>query len=1036
MPSVHELASEQFYRWEQCGRGWRVFDHPVSPEPPFHPFTYSLPKMAVDDGRRPTLFSSLIQGLSRAISTKPESASMAVDEAEEELEAESNELRRESLVELQLLLPRDFESNQAAFGHFLKSLLPCDEPLGFELLGVPNRLGMQLALTPADASRARKQIKAFFPDVSVNEAKDTLATSWQESEDASTAIVEFGLAREFMLPLASSKTDPFIAVSAALDDLQSGELALFQVLFQPACSPWGKSIIRALNLEDGSPVFVDAPRLTKAGESKAQQALFAAIVRVAARAPDSDRAWAIARDIASGLHVFGNPNGNELIPLHNKGYHREVHEQDVLLRQTHRSGMILTEDELLGFVHFPAIEVPKLARQLTKTKAAPEDLRSGILLGHNTHAGKTVEVRLSPEKRIRHTQVIGASGSGKTTLLFNLIRQDIESGNGLALLDPHGDLVERILGIIPRERIDDVVLVDPADEEYSIAFNILSAHSDLEKQLLASDLVSVFKRLSSSWGDQMGSVLQNAILAFLESSRGGTLRDLRRFLIEPAFRAEFLTTVRDPEVLYYWQKAFSHLTGNKSIGPVLTRLETFLAPKEIRYMVGQPTNRLDFGNIMDTGKIFLAKLSQGLLGNENSYLLGTVLVAKFHQLAMSRQAQRATARKDFWLYMDEFQNFITPSLAEILTGARKYRLGLVLAHHELRQLEREKEVASAVLSNSYTRIVFRVGDDDARKLAEGFSAFEPRDLQNLTIGQAIARIERSDFDFNLSVPLPDEADENEANARRNEVTTASRNKYGTPRSDVEAMLRNQTEDNTRKPETPSSPPSPGQEASPKQPKGPPPSPPTSPGKAQDLPKPSEFPKHATPEPPCATKPSPSAAPRDMGRGRVIHQGIQKRIKEAADKLGFRSIIEKEVLEGRGIDLLLERGDQIIACEVAVTTSRDHEVGNISKCLKAGYARIAVIGLESTRLDKIAAAVSASLGAEAASRVEYFLPDAFIAFLQNLPFENPELPKKRRGYTIKRSKSKLSPEEEKEREDAGIRAIAETLKKKSKRRDSQ
>src|SRR5207249_9283822 len=165
------------------------------------------------------------------------------------------------------------------------------------------------------------------------------------------------------------------------------------------------------------------------------------------------------------------------------------------------------------------------------------------------------------------------SGTGKTTLLYNLIRRDIENGQGLALLDPHGDLVDRILGVIPKERIADVVLVDPADEEYSIAFNILSAHSDLEKHLLASDLVSVFKRLSSSWGDQMGSVLQNAILAFLESTRGGTLLELRRFLIEPAFRADFLKTVQDSEVLYYWQKAFPQLTGNKSIGPILTRME-------------------------------------------------------------------------------------------------------------------------------------------------------------------------------------------------------------------------------------------------------------------------------------------------------------------------------------------------------------------------------------------------------------------------------------------------------------------------------
>ena len=303
-----------------------------------------------------------------------------------------------------------------------------------------------------------------------------------------------------------------------------------------------------------------------------------------------------------------------------------------------------------------------------------------------------------------------------------------------------------------------MVLVDPSDAEYSVGFNILSAHSELEKNLLASDLVAVFQRLSTSWGDQMNSVLQNAILAFLESDRRGTIADLRRFLIEPAFRNEFLKSVKDSEVVYYWQKSFPHLSGNKSIGSILTRLDTLLAKKPIRHMVSQPENRLDFAHIMDSGKIFLAKLPEGLLGRENSYLLGTLLVSKFQQIAMSRQAQQIAARRDFWIYTDEFANFITPSMAEILSGARKYRIGLTLAHHELHQLQRNPEVASAVMSHPFTRIVFRVGDDDAKKLAEGFSFFEAKDLRNLETGQAVCRVERSDFDFNLIVPLPVEPD--------------------------------------------------------------------------------------------------------------------------------------------------------------------------------------------------------------------------------------------------------------------------------------
>ena len=679
-------------------------------------------------------------------------------------------------------------------------------------------------------------------------------------------------------------------------------------------------------------------------------------------------------------------------------------------------------------MHIPssAVRSPVFLRDTARTKAAPGIARqpSGVLIGDNVHAGKSIPVKLTPEQRVRHLHIIGASGTGKSTLLFNLIRQDIENGEGIAVLDPHGDLVDRILGIIPANRIGDVVLVDPSDEQFSVGFNILSAHSDLEKNLLASDLVSVFQRLSVSWGDQMGSVLNNAILAFLESPRRATLADLRRFLIEPAFRADFLNTVDDPSLLYYWQKGFPQLSGNKSIGPVLTRLQTFLTPKPISHMVSQSENRLDFGAMMDTGKIFLAKLSQGLLGKENSYLLGTLLVSKFQQLAMARQAQQIALRRNFWLYIDEFHNFISPSMGEILTGARKYRVGLILAHQELRQLQRDSEVASAVMSNPYTRIVFKVGDDDARKLADGFAFFEARDLQNLETGKAIARIERADFDFNLSIPLPEEPDEQEARKRREEVTTASREKYAVPRAEVEAMLRRIWVAEQR-PEKPFLKPAAAVE------KPPPPKPaPVEPAAPIPPPLPEVPPSEAEPRAVSARKTP--VLPADLGRGGAQHQAIQQRIKQAAEELGFRSLIEKQILDGKGsVDLLLERSDQTFACEISVSTTIDHEVGNVAKCLKAGFPTVAVICTEEDRLKKIAVAVTGSLGSEMAACVIYSQPDQFIAQLRTLrpPVQKmPEAPKTRRGYRIKRSASQLTPDEQKQREEAAIRSIAETMRK--------
>jgi len=1021
MSLIEEQLSEQFYQWEQRGRGWQLWEHPVSLEPPFRPFHghYVTPQPPIDDGRRPTFLSSLISKWSRQADQK-EPEPINEDDAEPEPEL----LTRDSSVELQTSLPANLSIPKEAFEQFLLNLSLCREPIAFELLGLPHRITAQFAASSEDAALVKRQLQAYFPEAVFETVDGALEAAWEGSAGDEALVVEFGLERAFMFPLASGKLDPFVGIVGALAELQQGEMALFQVLFQPVREPWPESILRSVTDADGRPFFVNAPELTDAAKTKVSRPLYAAIVRILVRSEHPERTLQMARDLAASLRVFAHPSGNALIPLTNEEYPFGDHIEDVLRRQSRRSGMLLNTDELIGFVHLPAPAVctPKLARETTKTKPAPKSIQpaTGLLLGENVHAGQTIKVRLTTEQRTRHTHIIGASGTGKSTLLFNLISEDIRNGEGVAVLDPHGDLIDRILGSIPAERIEDVVLVDPSDESYSVGFNILSAHSDLEKNLLASDLVSVFQRLSTSWGDQMGSVLSNAILAFLESSQGGTLADMRRFLIEPAFRADFLKTIEDPELIYYWQKGFPHLSGNKSIGPILTRLETFLGPKPIRYMVSQKENKLDFANIMDTGKIFLAKLSQGLLGKENSYLLGSLLISKFQQLAMSRQAQQTTKRRPFFVYADEFQNFITPSMAEILTGARKYRVGLILAHQELRQLEREREVASAV-SSCFTRVVFRVGDDDARKLAEGFAAFEARDLQNLETGQAICRIERSDYDFNLRIPYPEEPDESQAARRRDEVITASRKKNARARAEIEAALKSSITV-TAKPEAVSKP----ERVSP----------PVTTAPVV------ESPRVSVPEPTGSGKesgvvPRQPEPPRDLGRGGAQHKSIQERIQTEARALGFLAEIERQLAgeSNEAADLILQQSEVSIAVEIAVTTTIDYEFGNVKKCLAAGFSRVAVVSPRPERLDQIAQAVRAGLGAEAAAKVRFYSPDDFISELRRLAQEIPapvqaEQPKETtsQGYKVRRHKPALTAPERRAKEEATIRVMAETMKR--------
>jgi predicted DNA-binding transcriptional regulator AlpA len=509
-----------------------------------------------------------------------------------------------------------------------------------------------------------------------------------------------------------------------------------------------------------------------------------------------------------------------------------------------------------------------------------------------------------------------------------------------------------VIARIPEERIKDVVLLDPSDDAYPVGFNILSAHSDLERNLLASDLVSVFKRLSTSFGDQMTTVLGNAILAFLESADGGTLSDLRRFLVESAFRERFLSTVQDSEVVYYWQKEFPLLTG-KPQGPILTRLDTFLRPKVIRHMVSQKENRLDFAEIMNGRKILLAKLSQGLIGEENSYLLGTLIVSKLNQIATSRQNMAASLRQPFYLYIDEFHNFMTPSLAAILSGARKYNLGLVLAHQELHQLSnRDGDIASAVISNPYTRVCFRLGDFDAKKLEDGFSFFKAKDLQNLSVGEAIVRMERAEYDFNLKTVAMSPVEPSLAASRREKILASSRERYARSREEVETMIRASHE---------------LQESDS--------------GSVRRRTKVRmDIPLLATNEMQRAEVREHRVDEQLPGRGGEHHKYLQQLIKRWAEGRGYSVTLEKPVLDGLGIvDVVLEKsGCAPVACEISITTPTEHEVRNAEKCLAAGFEHVFLVAPDKEALARVRSRATSVLKTAQLKKLRFVLPEEVFA----------------------------------------------------------
>lgn len=347
------------------------------------------------------------------------------------------------------------------------------------------------------------------------------------------------------------------------------------------------------------------------------------------------------------------------------------------------------------------------------------------------------------DDRRRHMYVVGKTGMGKTVMLQNMIVQDIARGEGVAVVDPHGELVEGLLNTIPKNRINDVVYFNPADLEYPIAFNILESVDDEYKHLVSSGLMGVFTKIwANMWSARMEYILNNCILALLDSP-GNTLLGINRLLVDKDYRRKIVDKIRDPVVKAFWVDEYANYNERfrtEAIAPIQNKVGQFLSSSVIRNIVGQTRSTIDIRSIMDDKKILLMNLSKGRIGEDNSALLGAMMITKIQLAAMSRVNVPEEERKDFYLYVDEFQNFATESFADILSEARKYRLNLIIAHQYIAQLtsmsgtgSRITKVKDAVFGNVGTIIVFRVGSPDAEDMIKEFEPyFVEEDLINLT----------------------------------------------------------------------------------------------------------------------------------------------------------------------------------------------------------------------------------------------------------------------------------------------------------------
>jgi hypothetical protein len=397
---------------------------------------------------------------------------------------------------------------------------------------------------------------------------------------------------------------------------------------------------------------------------------------------------------------------------------------------------------------------------------------------------------IQAEDRIRHLYTIGKTGTGKTTLLQNLIVQDIAAGRGVGVIDPHGDLAQNLLNFIPRWRTEDVVFFDPADRDHPVAFNPLDSLPPEQKHLVASGIVSAFKNVwRDSWGARTEYILYAAVAALLEC-QSATLLGIQRMLSDERYRDWVVRQVQDPLVRAFWVREFAEYDSrfmHEAIAPIQNKVGQLVMSPLLRNILGQVKSRINMRFMMDNGRIFIADLSKGRIGEDKSNLLGSMLVAQFQLAAMSRAETPEAKRRDFFLVIDEFQNFATDSFASILSEARKYRLGLTLSHQYVRQLR--EEIRDAVFGNVGSFVVFRVGQSDASVLEREFdNTYNASRFTELGNHEVCAKIlvdgeHREPFMSRTLGPLGDEF------GRRETIIRRSREKFSTRREIVEEKIK-------------------------------------------------------------------------------------------------------------------------------------------------------------------------------------------------------------------------------------------------------
>ncbi|MEK7580800.1 MAG: type IV secretion system DNA-binding domain-containing protein [Patescibacteria group bacterium] len=677
----------------------------------------------------------------------------------------NREVKSLDFVLMQIAVPRDNEIKIDAAEQMFASIysihkshgtfgfLTPQEHFSLEIVATPEQIKFYISCPKSLQDLVEKQIHGSYPGAEVREVDEYNIFS----EDGKLAFAALRLKESNYYPLKTHKdlaVDPLSQVTSALAKMAPGEGAVIQILASPADGRWrsaGKKFVSKTKSAELDPKKEHSvppdPKKMEAIESKCSKVGFNVVIRIMVSAKTDEEAKVHLDNIKSTFSQFdGEYNG-----FGNAGIRfKKQFLVDFIYRYMPLFGQygIINSEELATLFHLPnkTVETPGIFWVNAKRAPAPAQIpSSGLHLGKSVYRGSTKEVFVSDDDRRRHIYIIGKTGTGKTELLKYMIMQDIRAGHGVCFIDPHGDAAEDLLSQIPPERAEDVIYFNPADTERPIGMNMLEASTDQEKHFVATYIVGLMYKLydphkTGIIGPRFEHAIRNAMLTVM-SEPGSTFMEVVRVLTDANFVQELLPKVQDPVVRRYWTDQIAQTSDfhkSEVLDYIVSKFGRFVTDRMMRNIIGQSQSAFNIRDIMDNRKILLVNLSKGKISEENSNFLGLILVPKILVAAMSRQDVPEAQRPDFFLYVDEFQNFATETFADILAEARKFHLNLIVANQFIGQIE--EDVKNAIFGNVGTIVSFRIGVTDGNYLQHEFTpVFSETDLINVERFHAYAK---------------------------------------------------------------------------------------------------------------------------------------------------------------------------------------------------------------------------------------------------------------------------------------------------------